>query len=76
MPPFIVFTAGGGTNSMLERLGDLGLEHDAERFVALLRRCGVPTQHHTIPDCNHASICWAPAAHAIAASELRAMTGP
>jgi hypothetical protein len=43
---------------VLSAAWDLGLERDATRFVALLRRCGVRTGYHVVDGAHHASMCW------------------
>jgi hypothetical protein len=60
-----VLSATGGEPAV----SDLGLEHDAERFVSLLKRMfsGAQDQlgvkHTYMQNTNHASICWEEATH-------------
>ena len=54
LPPFLIISAEQ----------DLGLEADARRFVRLLERAQVPVDYiESIPETNHASVCWNRATH-------------
>jgi hypothetical protein len=46
MPPMLILSASS----------DLGLEHDARRFVDQLNAAGVNHEYHVIPNTSHASI--------------------